>query len=105
MIEKKNKEDISRKLIVKFFSEFMKENLPENQETFIKIVDFDNFMVLKGKSTSKEELDLMNLVGEFKKKYEVILPENVHLNTIDLIEYDCFPDKFELEEVNIFSVK
>jgi len=98
-------EKITRKIIIKFFSEFLRDKLSDNHESFLKVVDFENFVVLKGKTTSKEVLDLSDVVGEFKKKFESIIPSDLPFNTIDLIEYDSFPNKFELEETNIIRCK
>jgi hypothetical protein len=60
-----------------------------NDENFqLTLVDFNNFIVLKGKTTSTSILNLSDIVSDFKKIYSKNLPKDLNLNTIDLIEYD-----------------
>lgn len=75
----------SRVHTVNLFADFILSKIPNTEETIITIADCKNFMVVKGKTTHKEILDLFNLCSEFNEKYEPKYPIS---HTIDLIEYD-----------------
>ena len=49
------------------------------------MVDCNNFVIIKGKTTHKEILDISSITKEFNEKYE---PSKPISHTIDLIEYD-----------------
>lgn len=74
-----------KSFIVNLLADFILKHIPKEESSLIKIVDCENFYVLKGKTTSKEILFLPNIISEFNEKFK-IEPKISH--TIDLIEYD-----------------
>lgn len=71
------------------FAEFILNKLGNNNLSQIEIVDFKNFTVIKGKTKSKEILELTKIKSEFT---DLFLSTEVGIsigNTIDLIEYDA----------------
>lgn len=75
----------SRVYTVNLFADFILSKIPHEEETIITVADCKNFMVVKGKTTHKEILDLFSLCHEFNEKYNPTYPIS---HTIDLIEYD-----------------
>lgn len=79
-------------------AELIQKTIGEKESTRIEIVDCENFIVVKGVTTSKEILDL-NLI---KEKFIEKFPENSENlkigNTIDLIKYGE-----DVEDVTIAS--
>ena len=76
----------SRIYIVNLLADHILNQIPTSEESIISISDFTNFFVIKGKTTSKEILDLSKICENFSEKYELEKPIS---HTIDLIEYDC----------------
>jgi len=74
-----------RKLQIHLLGEFIKNKVGSN---FINItlVDLKNFIVVKGKTSSNNLLNLSEIVDEFKKFYEI--SDEMKFFTIDLIEYN-----------------
>ena len=70
------------------FAEFIVNKLGNNYLSQIEVVDFKNFIVIKGKTKSKEILELTKIKSEFTDSFSS--PEiGISIgNTIDLIEYD-----------------
>lgn len=83
-----------RHFTVNLLADFILSKIPENNHTIIKVADCENFFVVKGKTTSKEILNLSELVSEFISKFDNILKNKKITHTIDLIEYDS-----KIEEV------
>jgi hypothetical protein len=79
----------TRELNVNLIADFIVQNIPKEESTIIQIVDCQNFYVVKGKTSSKNLLDLPKLFEEYQKKFKEFLPEKITNNSIDLIEYDC----------------
>jgi len=83
---------MEKKLLTNFdinnlFAEFIVNKLDNNILSQIEVVDFQNFLVIKGKTKSKEILELsqikLQFVESLSSKTEISIG-----NTIDLIEYD-----------------
>jgi hypothetical protein len=82
------KKPSSRIFLVNLFADFILSKIPQEESTIIKIVDCINFYVIKGKTTSKEVLNIPTLLDEFITKYSKKLNGVKLSHTIDLIEYD-----------------
>lgn len=74
----------SRVFTINLFADFLLAKTP-NAESIFSLVDCKNFVVIKGKTTQKEILDISSILSEFNEKYEPSYPIS---HTIDLIEYD-----------------
>ena len=83
---------MEKKLLTNFdinnlFAEFIVNKLDNNILSQIEVVDFQNFLVIKGKTKSEEILELsqikLQFVESLSSKTEISIG-----NTIDLIEYD-----------------
>lgn len=75
----------SRIFTVNLFADFILSKIPHNEESIISIVDCKNFMVLRGKTSYREILDIPSLSTEFNQKYDSTYSIS---HTIDLISYD-----------------
>lgn len=78
----------SRIGIINLFSDFIVSKIPRKEKTIIKIVEFDNFVVIKGNTTHKEPLDINLIKDEFNDKFEKLNAIEILKNTIDLIQYN-----------------
>lgn len=87
----------SKEFLVNSLAEFILFKIPISEKTIIQIVDCENFYVVKGKTTSKEVLDLNKIKDEFLEKNPDLKNEKKLLNTIDLIDYGV-----ELKPVKIY---
>jgi len=74
----------SRIFTINLFADFLLTKTP-NAESIFSLVDCKNFVVIKGKTTQKEILDISSILSEFNEKYK---PSHPISHTIDLIEYD-----------------
>lgn len=84
-----------RSFIVNLLSDFLINKLGKETSSQICVVDVQNFYIIKGKTSSKEILNLSDVMSEFKNKYEKFLGGIKITHTIDLIEYD-----FEMKKSN-----
>ena len=75
----------SRVYIINLFSDFLLTKISHTEESIFSVVDCNNFVIIKGKTTHKEILDISSITKEFNEKYE---PSKPISHTIDLIEYD-----------------
>jgi hypothetical protein len=67
------KKELSRIFIINLFADFIISNIPHEDESIIKVVDCKNFMLVKGKTTSKTLLNLSQISTEFSKKFFFVL--------------------------------
>ena len=77
-----------KKFLVNLLSDFILNKIPHQESSIIKIVDCENFYVIKGKTTSKEVLFIPDIISEFNEKYKEHVDTKKITHTIDLIEYD-----------------
>ena len=77
-----------RNFIANLLADFIIEKLGEHNSSQIKVIDVENFFIIKGKTSSKEVLNLSDITAEFEKKYTELLNDYKICNTIDLIQYD-----------------
>ena len=75
-------------VLINLFTEYVLEKIGKNKLTQIETVDCKDFWVVKGKTNSKEILDLNKTKEEFKEKFSSHFEDLQLSNTIDLIEYD-----------------
>jgi hypothetical protein len=80
------KKSNSRVYTINLFSDFLLTKISTSEESIFSVVDCHNFIIIKGKTTHKEILDISSITKEFNEKYELLQPIS---RTIDLIEYDC----------------
>jgi hypothetical protein len=83
----------SREFVVNLLSDFILTKLPKNESSQIVVVDCENFFVIKGKTSSKEVLNVSDLVSEFTEEFKFHLSESKISHTIDLIQYDSKIDE------------
>ena len=83
------KKPSSRIFLTNLFADFILSKISHDESTIIKVIDCINFYVIKGKTTSKEVLDIPTILGEFTSKFSEQLNGIKLSHTIDLIEYDC----------------
>lgn len=76
----------SRVYTINLFSDYLLTKIPHSEESIFSVADCQNFIIIKGKTSYKEILDIGSITKEFNEKYE---PETPISHTIDLIEYDC----------------
>lgn len=76
----------SRVYTINLFSDYLLTKIPHSEESIFSVADCKNFIIIKGKTSYKEILDISSITKEFNEKYE---PETPISHTIDLIEYDC----------------
>ncbi len=81
-------------IYLNLLNDFIIKKIPKEEISIIKIIDVDNFLIFKGSTTLLEPLNLFSITDEFKKYYD--LPEDIKLNTIDLIKYG-------MEDFDIFE--
>jgi len=74
---------------VNLFADFIISKINHSESTEIKVLDCGQFFVIKGKTSSKEVLNMSELTLEFKNKYKDIINEKQLIHTIDLLEYDA----------------
>ena len=60
----------SKRFIVNLFSDFILSKIDKTEKTIIQVSDCNSFIVVAGKSTSKEILDLQLIKGEFFIKFK-----------------------------------
>jgi hypothetical protein len=77
-----------KKFLVNLLSDFILSKISHEEKSIIKIVDCENFYVIKGKTTSKEVLFIPNIISEFNEKYKDYVDNRNLTHTIDLLEYD-----------------
>lgn len=82
-----------RHFVVNLLADFILDKLGKDSSSSIVVADFNNFMVIKGKTDIKEPIDISKVVSEFNETYSEILSDRKIKSTIDLIEYDCKMDE------------
>jgi hypothetical protein len=94
----------SRLFISNLFADFILSKIPNTEESIIKVVDCKNFLIIKGKTSYSDVLDLPTLTSEFEQKYLKVIGGMKISHTIDLIEYSCnIPYQEELTYTYHFS--
>jgi len=81
--------------LVNLLSDFILNKIPSVESSIIKVVDCGNFFIIKGKTSSKEILNISEIISEFTSIFQSYLDKRKLTHTIDLIEYDCKLDPSE----------
>jgi hypothetical protein len=85
MILKNTKNKLSE---INLLADYILNQIPNSERSMIKITNCGNFLIIKGKTTHNELLDISKIKTEFCEKFEINLDSNSIFNhTIDLIEY------------------
>lgn len=95
----------SRHYAVNLLADFLLEKIPRSENTIIQIADCQNFLIIKGKTSYEEPLDLLNLKTEFVEIYKNKIPENFGTHTIDLIEYSSKLESSELFTLELYQTE
>lgn len=74
--------------LVNLLSDFIVSKIGQSENTIIKVVDCENFFVVKGKTSSKQVLDLSSVISEFCETYHELLNGKKITHSIDLIQYE-----------------
>ncbi len=90
MILKSPKSKIS---VVNLLADFILNKIPHNEESIIQVIDCHNFIVIKGKTTFNNPLDISSIKDEFISKFSKYIDDRKIFPTIDLIEYDSKIEK------------
>lgn len=77
----------SRLFKVNLLADHLLKSIPFEENTIIQVVDCENFIVVKGKTTHKDPLNLSELIDSFNSTYSIFLNEKFVKNIIDLMEY------------------
>jgi hypothetical protein len=85
----------SKGFLINLLAEFILEKINKNENTIIKVIDCINFIIVKGKTTSSDILDLSKISEEFNSKYS---PDKKITHTIDLLEYN--QELIYVDEIN-----
>jgi len=75
----------SKGFLVNLLAEFILNKIDKNEKSIIKVVDCTNFIIVKGKTSSSDIIDLSKITEEFNSKYS---KDKKITHTIDLIEYN-----------------
>lgn len=86
---------ISNLSIVNLLSDFILNKIPKEEESIIQVIDFNNFYVIKGKTTYNVPLDIVKIKNEFIEINGSLLKNTNLSHTIDLIEYTAKLDKLD----------
>jgi len=86
---------LSNSDFIKKLTELILKKITNQYKTIIRIVDFDNFIVIKGLTTSNELLNIEEIISELKSEYPHFFVDRKRVNTIDIIEYGVDEDKIK----------
>lgn len=78
----------SKIFLTNLLADFILFKIPKNEHSIIRVIDCENFYLIKGKTTYKEPLEISELITEFSEKFSEFLGDKKITRTIDLIEYD-----------------
>ena len=81
------KTEYNKKQLLNLFADFILGKISPTKISKIEIADFENFIVVKGNTSSSEILDLSKIRDEFSETYKDYLVDFRLSNTIDLINY------------------
>jgi hypothetical protein len=101
MILKNTKNKLSE---INLFADYILNQIPNSESSIIKIANCGNFLIIKGKTTHNELLDLSKIKTEFCEKFGIDLDsKSIFNHTIDLIEYDVELKPIESITHNYFN--
>ena len=81
MILKNTKNKLSE---INLFADYILNRIPNSERSIIKIADCGNFLIIKGKTTHNELLDLSEIKTEFCEKFNINSdPKSIFNHMID----------------------
>lgn len=91
----------TRQNLVNDFADYVCEIISENNthKTKLSVVDVENFMIVKGFTTSDNVVSFSKITPEFIKLQKEKYPNLENFNTIDVMSYSCEDKSFEDEIV------
>ena len=89
----------TRQNLVNDFADYVCEIISENNthKTKLSVVDVENFMIVKGFTTSDNVVSFSKITPEFIKSQKEKYPNLENFNTIDVMSYSCEDKSFEDE--------
>ena len=99
--------DIStRQNLVNDFADYVCEIISEDNthKTKLSVVDVENFMIVKGFTTSDTVVSFSKITPEFIKLQKEKYPNLENFNTIDVMSYSCEDESFG-DEIIQYSTK
>ena len=95
-MERENK--LNRIFYLNLFSKFILSKVGEG--SIIKLVDMDNFVVVKGNIVSDTPINLFELGKKFDETHKDLFEENIKINTIDILNYDFNSNIYEFNRIS-----
>lgn len=95
-MEKENK--LNRIFYLNLFSKFILSKVGEG--SIIKLIDMNNFVVVKGNIVSDTPINLFELGKEFNDTNKDLFEENIKINTIDILNYDFNSNISEFNKIS-----
>jgi len=92
--------DVERIFYLNLFSDYIMKSFPEKSNSIIKILDLNNFIIVKGKTDSNDVLDFHTITKHFETNFSHLIESKIPLNTIDVIEYGVKPNQIYHREIN-----
>ena len=91
----------TRQNLVNDFADYVCKIISENDthKTKLSVVDVENFMIVKGFTTSDNVVSFSKITPEFIKSQKEKYPNLENFNTIDVMSYSCEDKSFEDEIV------
>jgi len=96
IMEKENK--LNRIFYLNLFSKFILSKVGEG--SIIKLIDMNNFVVVKGNIVSDTPINLFELGKEFNDTHKDLFEENIKINTIDILNYDFNSNISEFNKIS-----
>jgi hypothetical protein len=83
------KKPSSKIFLTNLLADFILSKIPKNEHSIIRVIDCENFYLIKAKTTHKDPLVISEVITEFSKKFSEFIGDKKITRTIDLIEYDA----------------
>ena len=94
-----------KNFVVNLLSDFILNKIGLEHSSEIYVLDVNNFFIVKGRTSSKEVLNLSEVINEFKQKFDSFLNQTKITNTIDLLEYDVEMKKINRVTQTLFNTE
>lgn len=79
----------SRRGVINLFADFILSKIDKNENSIIKVIDCESFMVIRGETTSEVVLDIDKIKNDFTNWFGDLLKSAGidKINTLDVIKY------------------
>ena len=94
----------SKNFVVNALANIVVDEIGVQHSSIIRVFDFNNFFVIKGKTNSKEILNLKDITNKFHEKYEGVTEFSKITNTIKCINIQS-TDRSKLYKYSVFCSK